>query len=718
MIFNLCTQRDDNCTIEHCKIELYKRYGETFENYQRNKVLPAIRGKTGVSLLKEFKERWENHEVYTKWMANFFAYLNRYYVAQNSRDPLAVKSNKIFHQMVLDEQREAIRKAFLSCMSEDREGVFDGDDTMLSDITRMLVKLGRGSMSVYESELENYVLKDTVIYYKKKAAEWLATKSFSSYLGHAERAINGERDRCLKYLDGTTSSRIHDVCVDVLLNKPQKALLEKDTSVAFLLKQNDFDGLKKAYILFSLVEEGLQQVADVFKIHIINKVIEITELKLPHLTLEALKAKEGASAAAFIHDKTIGSLSNDPSFILAMMELLAHLRHIVSECFMNTFPFQKALREAFETVVNINIGKYPYAFILATYSDRLMKGGNSNGGGDEKEGEEQLAKLTELFSFLSDKDIFADMYRYFLGRRLINKNSFSEYFEKSMIAKLKLKCGAPFTSKLEGMLADVNTACDVNKQFQLDSQKKYGQDIEQVLGLDFNSQVLTTGFWPTYPTTTLVVPKAIVKCLQVFQEYYTETAKHRRLTWIHSLGSVVLTREFVKRHDVYCSPYQASVLMLFNEHPPKKTLSEIYSDLQIEEAEARKLIETAVFSKFKVLTKLSAGKSVQKDDAFIVNEEFSFPNRKIKLPQPIVEDNTPKGQIEVDRSHNIDATIVRVMKARKVLDHNILMAEVVSLLTNFKPNPKTIKSRIEFLIDKDYLAREEKGQGKVYKYCA
>ena len=72
--------------------------------------------------------------------------------------------------------------------------------------------------------------------------------------------------------------------------------------------------------------------------------------------------------------------------------------------------------------------------------------------------EENLDKAVQLFSYLTDKDLFSEIYRNQLAKRLLNQRSKSDDAERSMISKLKLRCGAQFTGKMEGMVTDLRTA--------------------------------------------------------------------------------------------------------------------------------------------------------------------------------------------------------------------------------------------------------------------
>jgi cullin 1 len=72
----------------------------------------------------------------------------------------------------------------------------------------------------------------------------------------------------------------------------------------------------------------------------------------------------------------------------------------------------------------------------------------------EEEVESCLEQIIQLFQFLSDKDLYAELYREQLAKRLLSRRSTAIHTEKSMIVKMKTQQGAPFTTKLEGMVND------------------------------------------------------------------------------------------------------------------------------------------------------------------------------------------------------------------------------------------------------------------------
>ena len=119
---------------------------------------------------------------------------------------------------------------------------------------------------------------------------------------------------------------------------------------------------------------------------------------------------------------------------------------VVSEQFGGNALFQKALKEAFVEFANRDVGKHTNAELMSSFCDRILKSGGEKLGDEDVEA--FLEKTVQLFSYLTDKDLFAEIYRNQLAKRLLNQRSASDDAERLMIGKLKLRCGSQFTGKM------------------------------------------------------------------------------------------------------------------------------------------------------------------------------------------------------------------------------------------------------------------------------
>lgn len=74
--------------------------------------------------------------------------------------------------------------------------------------------------------------------------------------------------------------------------------------------------------------------------------------------------------------------------------------------------------------------------------------------------------------------------------------------------------------------------------------------------------------------------------------------------------------------------------------------------------------------------------------------------------------------IDGDRKFYLDAAIVRIMKAKKTMKHQPLIAATIDAVKiHFTPDVKLIKSRFENLIEAEYMRRDEEEEN-VYVYVA
>ncbi|KAJ2348458.1 hypothetical protein GGH91_001364 [Coemansia sp. RSA 2671] len=86
------------------------------------------------------------------------------------------------------------------------------------------------------------------------------------------------------------------------------------------------------------------------------------------------------------------------------------------------------------------------------------------------------------------------------------------------------------------------------------------------------------------------------------------------------------------------------------------------------------------------------------------------------MPQSESHDDSSYERAEFDRMYQVDAAIIRILKARKQTDHSTLMSELPGQL-KFNSTATEIKERIETLIERDYLKRDETDPS-IYHYLS
>lgn len=294
----------------------------------------------------------------------------------------------------------------------------------------------------------------------------------------------------------------------------------------------------------------------------------------------------------------------------------------------------------------------------------------------------------------------------------------SDDAERSMIAKLKSECGYQFTSKLEGMFTDMKVSNDNMEEFR---RHNNGNKVGEV---EFSIQVLTTGFWPTQNAAKCNLPFEIAKCTDYFTKFYMAQHTGRRLTWQTNMGNADLKAMFGNRkHELNVSTYQMCILLLFNDQDGL-SYKDIHTQTEIPEAELKRALQSLACAKYKIISKEPKSRDVNDDDIFSFNDGFQCKLYRIKIGTVVAakENDTEKQQtrqrVDEDRKPQIEAAIVRVMKSRKTMEHNNLIAEVTKQLSQrFVPSPAIIKKRIESLIEREFMERD-KTNLRMYNYLA
>ncbi|KAF2310979.1 hypothetical protein GH714_018889 [Hevea brasiliensis] len=339
---------------------------------------------------------------------------------------------------------------------------------------------------------------------------------------------------------------------------------------------------------------------------------------------------------------------------------------------------EQALKEAFEVFCNKGVAGSSSAELLATFCDNILKKGGSEKLSDEAI-EETLEKVVKLLAYIS---------------------------------------GGQFTSKMEGMVRKVTDWTSARK-IQTSFEEYLSNNPNANPGIDLTVTVSKTDIWPRYKSFDLNLPAEMVKCVEVFGKFYQTKTKHRKLTWIYSLGTCNLIGKFEpKTLELIVTTCQASALLLFNSSD-RLSYSEIMTQLNLTDDDVVRLLRSLSCAKYRILNKEPNTKSISPTDYFEFNSKFTDNKSRIKIPLPPVDEKKKVIEdVDKDRRYAIDASIVRIMKSRKVLGHQQLVMECVEQLGRmFKPDFKAIKKRIEDLITRDYLERD-KDNPNLFRYLA
>ncbi|XP_054975938.1 cullin-4B isoform X3 [Sorex araneus] len=687
---------------------LYKQLRQICEDHIKSQILQFREDSLdSVLFLKNIDRCWQNHCRQMIMIRSIFLFLDRTYVLQNSMLPSIWDMGlELFRAHIISDQKVQNKTidGILLLIERERNGEAI-DRSLLRSLLSML-----SDLQIYQDSFEQRFLEETNRLYAAEGQKLMQESEVPEYLHHVNKRLEEEADRLITYLDQTTQKSLIATVEKQLLGEHLAAILQK--GLTNLLDENRIQELSLLYQLFSRVRGGVQVLLQQW--------------------IEYIKAFGSTIVINPEKDKTM---------VQELLDFKDKVDHIIDVCFMKNEKFINAMKEAFETFINKRPNKP--AELIAKYVDSKLRAGNKEATDEELE--KMLDKIMIIFRFIygvtpgpalrnyswrcsgdhmgcrgsnPGKDVFEAFYKKDLAKRLLVGKSASVDAEKSMLSKLKHECGAAFTSKLEGMFKDMELSKDIMIQFK---QVKYMQNQNVPGNIELTVHILTMGYWPTYVPMEVHLPTEMVKLQEIFKTFYLGKHSGRKLQWQSTLGHCVLKAEFKEgKKELQVSLFQTLVLLMFNEGE-EFSLEEIKQATGIEDGELRRTLQSLACGKARVLAKNPKGKDIEDGDKFICNDDFKHKLFRIKINQiqmkeTVEEQASTTERVFQDRQYQIDAAIVRIMKMRKTLSHNLLVSEVYNQL-KFPVKPADLKKRIESLIDRDYMERDKENPNQ-YNYIA
>lgn len=662
--------------------KVYGQLRELVEGHTRNMVQQFLgESMDKLIFMKKMNEAWSGHCQQIIMVRSIFLFLDRTYVLQQP-GVLSIwdlgldtfRRHILTHQLVQTRTVEGI----LMLIEQERHGDMV-DRSLLKSLLRMLADL-----QIYQEAFEKKFLSATEKLYSAEGQRLVQDLPVPGYLAHTERRIKEEQERLLHYLDSSSKWQLIHCVEKQLLAQHLGTILSKGLDM--LLEEDRAEDLQLMFTLLGRVKDGQSELC--------TKMAEYVKKRGKVIVINPEK------------DKTM---------VQELLDFKAKLDRIVTNCFANNEKFTVALKDSFESFINQRQNKP--AEMIAKFVDSKLRAGNKEAS--EEELEKLLDKIMVIFRFIHGKDVFEAFYKKDLAKRLLVGKSASVDSEKSMLSKLKAECGAGFTSKLEGMFKDMELSRDVNVAFKQHMQHLHAEGEKE--RIDLTVSVLSMAFWPTYTVTETHLPSYMTCYQEVFNKFYQGKYSGRKLQWQSSLGHCVLRANFGSgQKELQVSLFQALVLLHFNECD-ELSLEEVKEATNIEDGELRRTLQSLACGKARVLAKQPKGKDICDGDRFLYNKDFTNALFKIKINQIQLketndEQKATEERVFQDRQYQIDAAIVRIMKMRKTLSHNLLLTELYNQL-KFPVKPPDLKKRIESLIDRDYVERD-KDNSNQYNYVA
>lgn len=742
--------------------ELYKRLRDFLKNYVITKLSDGIH-KMDEDVLKFYTTQWERYRFSSKAISGICSYLNRHWVKRECEE--GRKNIYEIYQLALVTWRDHLFKqlnkqvtnAVLKLIERERNG--EPINTLLvSGVINCYVELGLNeedptakgpNLTIYKENFENVFLQDTERFYTSESTKFVEENPVTEYMKKVEQRLAEEQKRVQVNLHETTSERLAKTCERVLI---QKHLDRFQTEFKSLLDDDKDADLGRMYSLVARIPDGLGELRASLEEHIAN---------------QGLAAIEKCGDAA---------LSDPKLYVSTILEVHKKYNALVMVAFSNDSGFVAALDKACGRFINTNAvtrvanssSRSPE--LLAKYCDLLLKKSSKNP--EEAELEDTLNHVMVVFKYIEDKDVFQKFYSKMLAKRLVQHMSASDDAEASMISKLKQACGFEYTSKLQRMFQDIGVSKDLNEQFRLYLQQQARDTASASTSatagssmqpdIDFSIQVLSSGSWPFQQSFSFSLPSELERSVHRFTSFYSGQHSGRKLNWLYNMSKgELLTNCFRNRYTLQASTFQMAVLLQFNLSDCW-TVAQLSENTQIKHeflvqvlqillkaklltftagqdtsASAAALIEAAVTSSSVGLDVSASASATDANQLLLMNDPddlrpdtsvslyTGYKNKKLRVNINIpmktelrLEQETTHKHIEEDRKLLIQAAIVRIMKMRKVLKHQQLVAEVLNQLsTRFKPKVHIIKKCIDILIEKEYLERTD-GQKDTYSYLA
>ena len=760
-VYKICIQGQMHCRAP----DLYKNICTMLVMYLTDHVLPKISSiPDDRALVSEVILQWNKYLALVRWTERMFAYLDKnlekFVQNDNNRSgthTLKVAACEIFETELFPNIAISFRKSAFRIIRCERHGDVECR-ALLRSVFEMFLEIGLGKCGFYFREWEVYYRTDAADFYKEMSSKWKPEYSKTDFIVKVVAVWEKEKEMAKRYLQIEATKELLRTFEIALLADLEGEVLGDDYVIHHLLHTDQRQTLKGLFALYLQRENTVKLMRSRVKSFFRKEGLQM--VKEQSMRLSSLMTAQKQSDVESYQDAPSTSRNRNVTSIedlkidtaQEMVELWERHREIVTNVFKANDSIQKALKDAYRVIVDTKAANYSSAERFALYCDTLLSSSGRGAVLRDPDLDHRFDSIVCLLKFLSEKDVFQNVYLQLLAKRLIFYKSHSQHNEICFAGKLKAAIGVPFFQRAKRMMVDMACGPELTRNFNRWMQEENMGDSEQdataplscvalVQGMRFSASVLNKEAWPTFTEVHVNLPLGMWTAGSLFSVFYGIQTANRSLKWINVLGTVTVETNLfghntsVAKTELSMNVHQVSILMMFNTSNDV-TYRDILLHLRqtenggsVKEFDApqedfiKSCLTGLMLRKNPILLKEPNGREVTMEDRFRLNFDYVSLKRRVTIPR--VYQMFFKKTIEdiesitvQDRIHAVDAAIVRIMKTKKVLGHKHLLDEVKKICApQFPPDCRVVKERIEDLIDREYISRA-RHDNSTYQYLA
>jgi len=729
--------------------------------------------------MKLMLAEWDENLQSMKFISDVLMYLNRVYVKEHKKLFIYDLGIQLFKSNVIElnnnEIGSKVSQIIIDEYTKTRRGQVITTNMYISKLINMLqllVQLPSNTSDLqtgdnyYQQFFEPlfFASSETFFYQFVSKIPNIGT----SYLDSISQFIKEEESRMNLQLPDSTHGKLTNLMNNILIKD------KIDSIMCLPQEQKGF-----SYLLEPALTNVLEEKKDNHHLQYLSTLYNVLgrtddTYKLLRLRLKENILLQGADITEYVRNSLESTSSsskksstNSPAFatkwIDKILEYRDQLQIILDECFKLDFSVGQTILNTMHEFINNTTKKSVNApELLSVYMDHYIKQitkATTSKDISSDPTNDLIVKSLSFLKYIKDKDAFEAYYANHFAKRFLNSKGSSQIvntnnklgvnIEELLISKLSEEMGTSSLDKIIKMNKDIKLSKDTS-QYWKNHVETHSLDV-----VELDVKICNVLDWPKAMTkdyksfgedSKFIWSRQLRPTIKQFEEFWCSGNKNsnKSMYWSPKFGSIDLRITYPSRtYEINLATYAGIIMLLFApqssdiqsafEENREFTYEEIEELTGIPEIDLKRHLQSiAVAPKSRLLIKLPMSKEINKGDVFKLNSQFKSPSVKVKVltvsaasstrntvkTERELEQETLQADISVGRQIEVNAAIVRIMKSRRQLKHNELIEELIKQLSKrFLPPIIMIKQRIELLIEKEYLKRDENDKN-LYHYLA